>query len=55
MISSLFAFMPMISFILALRFFLVDEFKSQIMNEFDMSDMGLLHYFLGLAAHEAED
>ncbi|XP_052172111.1 uncharacterized mitochondrial protein AtMg00810-like [Diospyros lotus] len=34
---------------------LVDEFKSQMMNEFEMSDMGLLHYFLGLEVHQAED
>ena len=34
--------------------FLVDEFKSQIMNEFDMSDMGLLHYFLCLEVHQDE-
>lgn len=27
---------------------LVDEFKSQMMNEFEMSDMGLLHYFWAL-------
>lgn len=34
---------------------LVDEFKSQMMNEFEMSDMGLLHYFLGLEVYQAED
>jgi len=26
-----------------------------MMNEFEMSDMGLLHYFLGLEVHQAED
>ncbi|KAA3467261.1 Retrovirus-related Pol polyprotein from transposon TNT 1-94 [Gossypium australe] len=35
--------------------FLVDKFKSQMMNEFEMSDMGLLHYFLGLEVYQAED
>ncbi|KAA3467260.1 Retrovirus-related Pol polyprotein from transposon TNT 1-94 [Gossypium australe] len=35
--------------------FLVNEFKSQMMNEFEMSDMGLLHYFLGLEVYQAED
>jgi len=35
--------------------FLVDEFKSQMMNEFEMSDMGLLHYFLGLEVYQTED
>ena len=35
--------------------FLVNEFKSQMMNEFEMSDMGLLHYFLGLEIQQAED
>ncbi|XP_052485239.1 uncharacterized mitochondrial protein AtMg00810-like [Gossypium raimondii] len=34
---------------------LVNEFKSQMMNEFEMSDMGLLHYFLGLEIHQADD
>ncbi|XP_049387663.1 uncharacterized mitochondrial protein AtMg00810-like, partial [Solanum stenotomum] len=34
---------------------LVDEFKSQMKNEFEMSDIGLLHYFLGLEVHQAED
>ncbi|XP_047261116.1 secreted RxLR effector protein 161-like [Capsicum annuum] len=35
--------------------FLVDNFKSQMMNEFEMSDMGLLHYFLGLEVHQTDD
>ena len=34
---------------------LVDEFRSQMIDEFEMSDMGLLHYFLGLEVHQAED
>ncbi|KAH0711345.1 hypothetical protein KY289_007304 [Solanum tuberosum] len=34
--------------------FLLEEFKSQMMNEFEMSDMGLLHYFLGLQVHQTE-
>jgi len=47
MISLLYAFMLMISFTLVL--------KSQMMNEFEMSDMGLLHYFLGLQVHQTEE
>lgn len=35
--------------------FLVDGFKSQMMNEFEMLGMGLLHYFLGLEVHQAKD
>jgi len=35
--------------------FLVDEFKSQMMNEFEISYMGLLHYFLGLEVYQIED
>jgi len=35
--------------------FLVDELKSQMMNEFELSDMGLLHYFLGLEVYQTED
>lgn len=31
------------------------EFKSQIINEFEMSNMDLLHYLLGLEVHQAED
>ena len=34
---------------------LVDNFKSQIMNEFEMSGMVLLHYFLGLDVHQTDD
>ena len=35
--------------------FFVDEFKSQMMKEFEMSYMSLLHYFLGLEVYQAED
>lgn len=31
------------------------EFKSHMMNEFEMSDMGLLHYFLGLEVQQVDD
>ena len=48
MLSSLFVFMLIIPFIVALLLSPVDEFKSQMMNEFEMSDMGLLHYFWAL-------
>lgn len=34
---------------------LVNDFKAQMMNEFEMSDMSLLHYFLGLEVHQAMD
>lgn len=27
---------------------LVENFKKQMMNRFEMTDLGLLHYFLGL-------
>ena len=43
MLSSLFVFMLIIPFIVALLLSPVDEFKSQMMNEFEMSHMGLLH------------
>ena len=33
----------------------MDEFKSQMMNKFEMSHVGLLHYFLRLQVHQAED
>ncbi|XP_049360646.1 secreted RxLR effector protein 161-like [Solanum verrucosum] len=34
---------------------LLEEFKSQMMNEFETSNMGLLHYFLGLQFHQTEE
>ena len=34
---------------------LVDNFKSQMMNEIEMSDMRLLYYFLGLEVHQTDD
>ena len=34
---------------------LLDKFKSQMMNGFEISDMGLLHYFLGLEVYQVED
>lgn len=52
MILSCFAFMYIIY--TSSSSSLVDEFKSQMMNEFEMFDMGLLHYFLGLEVHQAE-
>jgi len=35
--------------------FLVNEFKSQMINEFEMLDMCLLHYFLVLEVYQTED
>ncbi|XP_016567302.2 uncharacterized mitochondrial protein AtMg00810-like [Capsicum annuum] len=35
--------------------FLMDNFKSQMMNEFEMLNMELFHYFLGLEVHQIED
>ena len=34
---------------------LLVKFMSQMMSEFEMSDMGLLHYFLGLKVYQVED
>ena len=34
---------------------LVEEFKSCMMGKFDMSDLGLLHYFLGLEVNQNKD
>ena len=47
--------MLMISFTVVLLILLWIIFKSQMMNEFEMSDMGLLHYFLGLDVHQTDD
>lgn len=35
--------------------FLVADFKSNMMKKFEMSDMGLLHYFLGLEVKQGVD
>lgn len=34
---------------------IVAEFKSSMMGRFEMSDLGLLHYFLGLEVKQGED
>ena len=34
---------------------LVIEFKKCMMNKFEMSDLGLLHYFLGLEVKQGSD
>ncbi|GKF96384.1 uncharacterized mitochondrial protein-like protein [Tanacetum coccineum] len=34
---------------------IIDEFKSCMMNKFEMSDLGLLQYFLGLEVLQKED
>ena len=45
----------MISFILALLTLFWINFKFQMMSEFEMSDMCLLHYFLGLEVYQVEE
>lgn len=35
--------------------FLINEFKNSMMSEFDMSDLGLLHFFLGLHVVQTDD
>ncbi|KAA0038926.1 integrase [Cucumis melo var. makuwa] len=34
--------------------FLCDDFKNSMKNEFEMSDMGLIHYFLGIEVNQNE-
>ena len=34
---------------------LIDEFKAGMMNTFEMSDMGLMHYFLGLEVKQGHE
>ena len=34
---------------------LLEDFKSHMMNEFELSNMGLLHYFLFLQVHQTEE
>lgn len=34
---------------------LLEEFKSSMMKKFEMSDLGLLHYFLGLEVKQCSD
>ncbi|KAL3504811.1 hypothetical protein ACH5RR_034652 [Cinchona calisaya] len=34
---------------------LIDEFHMSMKNEFEMSDLGLLHYFLGLEVKQVEN
>lgn len=35
--------------------FIIEEFKSCMMEKFEMPNLGLLHYFLGLEVHQSED
>lgn len=34
---------------------IIEEFKSCMMEKFEMSNLGLLHYFLGLEVNQSED
>ncbi|KAI3708032.1 hypothetical protein L2E82_37034 [Cichorium intybus] len=34
---------------------MIEEFKASMKDEFDMTDMGLLHYFLGIEVKQKED
>jgi len=34
---------------------IIEEFKSCMMEKFEMFDLGLLHYFLGREVHQSED
>lgn len=36
-------------------FFLIDEFKAYMKNKFEMTNLGLLHYFLCLEVNQVED
>lgn len=34
---------------------LVDDFKKLMMNQFEMTDLGILHYFLGLEIYQSNE
>ena len=34
--------------------YLIDEFKLSMISEFDMTNLGILHYFLGLEVHQGD-
>ena len=34
--------------------YLIDEFKLSIMSKFDMIDLGILHYFIGLQVYQGD-
>lgn len=34
---------------------LIDAFKEDMKNEFDMSDLGLMSYFLGMEVHQSSN
>src|SRR4051812_35446814 len=34
---------------------MIEEFKEDMMKKYEMSDLGLLHYFLGIEIHQKEE
>lgn len=34
---------------------IIENFKKSMMVEFDMSDLGIMHYFLGLEVNQSAD
>ena len=34
---------------------MIEEFKESMKREFEMIDMGLLHYFLGIEVRQSDD
>ena len=51
---SSFLFTLMIYFFTGNDKFLCDDFKNSMKEEFEMSDMGLIHYFLGIEVNQNE-
>ena len=34
---------------------MIEEFKEDMMKKYEMNDLGLLHYFLGIEIHQKEE